>query len=240
MPLRHSSEDLSNTGRHPECGICCTSVAKAAYSYTTACGHVFHKSCLTNRTKTCPNCPVCDTVLTSLSMSTAAHAGIAPSPMGTRSQTQRAREFDSSRARIQNTTSPSGIQNTTSPHSNEEADVAATVMNQGDNPSTSQNFDAGQTDPIRSMVEEAVRAQHDELLATVSQRLSSLIETNLAAGFSRLNTVPQDNISSRHVFPPPSTPVFFWERETLIDKPAYPFDDAFGRNSPTAFGHFIE
>lgn len=216
MPLRHSSEDLSNTGRHPECGICCTSVAKAAYSYTTACGHVFHKSCLTNHTKTCPNCPVCDTVLTSLSMSTAAHAGIAPSPMGTRSQTQRAREFDSSRA---------GIQNTTSPHSNEEADVAATVMNQGDNPSTSQNFDAGQTDPIRSMVEEAVRAQHDELLATVSQRLSSLIETNLAAGFSRLNTVPQDNISSRHVFPPPSTPVEVRTIERLLGLPENNNDD---------------
>lgn len=219
MSVRRSNEDLANAGLAPDCGICSRSVASAGYAYTTTCGHVFHKSCLSNHTKTNLNCPTCNTALSSLSMSTTALAGIPPSPMTTRSQTQRAMEFDSSRPGVQTSSTPAD--SFSPPEVNRASGITFIGANaNGNGASTSQGVSSNQTEQIKKLVTDAVRAQQAELMSSLSQQLSKLIETNIAASFSRLGAPVQNNTQGpRLSFPPPSTPIEVQTIERLLGLP---------------------
>lgn len=152
----------------PNCAFCNHVVSDVIYLYKPPCGHSMHKSCFQKNVKTKPNCPNCNQ---RLSVATPSDNTNIPPPMITRSQTKRASSFDVNR---------SGPISSPPTVSNRETNSTIRM-------SMSDSSPQDQRDHLRNLVTAAVGAQQAEMLTSLSQTLTSLIETNIEAGFRRLN-----------------------------------------------------
>lgn len=179
MSLERSTEDLDNLSTTlPNCNVCKNAITSPAYLCKSNCGHYFHKSCYQKFIKTKQICPVCGSKL-SLTMLPVNSPSVPP-PIVTRSQAQRAQEFDSNRPSNPPSTPRSKTQQTT--------ETNCTM-------STSSPQD--QREHIRNLVTAAVGAQQAEMLTVLIQQLTKIIETNIEAGFRNLSLANSRNESSQ-------------------------------------------
>lgn len=151
----------------PSCVICNHSISDPNYLYKPPCGHPLHKSCYRKNIKTRPNCSVCGN---RISVGTPTGKSNIPSPIVTRSQVRKEISFDSTRP---------GPSSATTSLPNFES-------NQQDRMSMSGGSPHDQRDHIRNLITAAVGAQQAEMLTSLSQTLTRLIETNIEAGFRRM------------------------------------------------------
>lgn len=174
--LGESSGDPFNLSTSlPNCVSCTSVISDQAYLIKTVCGHFFHKSCFHRCAKSNPNCPICKNrliVSTPLIPTTPVNnPSSLPPAMNTRSQTQRAINFDANRSA--NQTSPPSTLPSQPP--------------QQMNSSMTSESSADQSEQIRLLVSSAVSAQQTEIVSSLSRTLTSLIEKNIEEGFRRLN-----------------------------------------------------
>lgn len=166
------SIDVSGNSGMASCVLCGHVIGDSIYLYKPPCGHPLHKSCYQKNVKSKPNCVVCNKRLANVS--TPSGSRDIPPPMVTRSQTQRTINFDSNRS-VNTTTSPTELGNQNIPQ----------------RMSVSESSPQDQRDHIRNLVTAAVGAQQAEMLTSLSQTLTKLIETNIEAGFRRLHILNQ-------------------------------------------------
>lgn len=166
-----SQERFSISGTSlPNCLSCNSIISDPSYLLKPVCGHSFHKACFHKYIKTNPNCPVCDNKLV---VST-------PSTVVTRSQSQRAINFEANRSA--NPSSP--------PVTGQSGE--ANLLNVAMSSSSPQD----QRDHIQTLVSAAVEAQQANIINSLSLTLTRLIESNLAEGFRRIN-IPNNFMENR-------------------------------------------
>lgn len=166
MSLKRSTDDLVILDKNPaNCVVCTNVITSPSYFFKSACAHDFHKSCFQKYKKQKQICPTCNMKLNLLATPSAP-----PPPIVTRSQTQRAQAFDISRCNL--SFSPKSVQN-------QARESNYSVM--------SSSSPQEQREHIRNLVTAAVGAQQAEMLTSLSQQLTRIIEENLEAGFRRLS-----------------------------------------------------
>lgn len=182
MSLQRSTDDLVSLGNNlPNCGVCANAITNSSYLYKSTCGHSFHKSCFQKHMKQKQICPICNTKLNLIATPSAP-----PPPIVTRSQAQRAQEFNVNRV--------------------DPSFPLKSAQNQAITPNysvMSSSFPQEQREHIRNVVTAAVGAQQAEMLTSLSQQLTKIIENNIEAGFRRLslNTSTQSETSNRNPNP---------------------------------------
>ncbi|KAI8121618.1 hypothetical protein CVS40_7368 [Lucilia cuprina] len=171
------SQPLSASGVLPNCVLCKDAILESGSMYIPPCGHPLHSSCLAKIPSNNLVCPVCDGKLKAIHPqrpSTTGNVNTQPPPTivtRARAQVQRALEYDNNRSNsVPPTDTNISFMSTSSPQ--------------------------GQRDQLQSIVSAAVKAQQAEMLSTLSQHLTKLIETNIEAGFQRLNLSTQSPINT--------------------------------------------
>ncbi|KAI8116027.1 hypothetical protein CVS40_11836 [Lucilia cuprina] len=166
------SQPQSASGVLPNCVLCKDAILESGSMYIPPCGHPLHSSCLGKIPKNNLVCPVCEGKLKATQPqrpSTTGNVNTQPPPTivtRARAQAQRALEYDNNRSNSVPPTDPNiSFMSTSSPQ--------------------------GQRDQLQSIVSAAVSAQQAEMLTTLSQHLTKLIESNIEAGFQRLNLSAQ-------------------------------------------------
>lgn len=190
MSVRRSTENLSvippqasSSGQNTSittfssiCEICRNSITVKAHALKANCNHYFHKSCFSKFTQNKSNCPTCNTqfILPKTSNpKTPQHSGLT---MTTRNQArqQQADENRQTNESINRPSTPNTPRSSnSSPRSNEQ-----------------------QRHYIRNLVTAAVGAQQAQMLSSLSEQLTQLIQTNIEAGFRRLNLNNTENQTS--------------------------------------------
>lgn len=164
MSVENSKEDTINEHseeRAPVCGACASLIKTKSQLHKTNCGHTFHKSCLTKCEKIRPYCPLCNTRLYSEPPT--------PSSSGacTRSQARSA------------SVQPAGNQPI------EEQSSSASTM-----PTNAGVVDSGASirpGDLQHMISSIVSAQQAQLLSSISNQVSRLVQSNIESQLSRLN-----------------------------------------------------
>lgn len=165
MSVEPSSEDLapgiSGDSTHPTCEACASSITSKTQLIRTNCGHKFHKTCIAKCEKTRPYCPVCNSRLLCEPPT--------PSASGITTRAQ-------SRA--------TSVQPATN-RSNTEQSAVAAVNPSGTNVSdNSVNIRPGE---LQEMISSIVSAQQAQLLASLGDRISLIVQNNIESRFSRMN-----------------------------------------------------
>lgn len=174
MPLQRSTEDIPSevdaSRIDPTCPICKKAIVDSSDSMATVCGHSFHKICITSYAKTHTTCPVCNNKIVKDSQK-------ASSTVTTRSGAK-AKTFDSNR-----------------PY---EACSAFGVENQISFPQSNTSNSNPTGEYIKQVVSSAMAEQQSQMLFTLTQEMSKLVEQSMAAGFSSLglSNAPQITTSS--------------------------------------------
>lgn len=177
MSVEPGSEDVVSEETHPTCGACASLITSRTQYHKTNCGHSFHKSCLAKCEKIRPFCPVCNSRLLS-EPSTPSTSGIT-----TRSQTKVA-----------------SVQKSIDRTTEEQSSSAVTVTGSGNVQNNSVNI---HPNDLQQMIASIVSAQQAQLLSSLSDQISRLVQNNIESRISRLNLNGQST-SPIPVQPPPA------------------------------------
>lgn len=158
------------------CEICKNNITVKAHALKANCNHNFHKSCFSKYTQNSTNCPTCYTQLTLPILSNPKTPTNSNLTMTTRHQA-RQQQLDENRQGNETQTRPS------TPNTSRSSDNSPRSADQ-------------QRQYIRNLVTAAVGAQQAEMLSSLSEQLSQLIQANIEAGFQRLNLCNNNNINS--------------------------------------------
>lgn len=176
MPLQRSTDDFpalnEACGGDPICHICKKDIVNNTDSTETVCGHIFHRICITGHAKTHTTCPLCN-----IKIIKDASSQKSGSIMLTRAGAK-AKTYDLNR--------PTG----------------AYSENDNENPNTFSQSNTSNGNPsgeyIKRIVSSAIADQQSQMLFTLTQQMTKLIEQSISTGFSRLsqNNIPRINTSS--------------------------------------------
>lgn len=160
----------SSVETHPTCGACASLIKSKSHFIKTNCGHTFHKTCLAKCEKIRPYCPICNSRLFS--------DPVTPSTSGacTRSQAR--------------ATSIQSVSN----QANEDPPSSASTIPTGTN--VSENTVNVRPSELQDMISSIVSAQQAQLLASLGNQISRLVQSNIESQFSRLNLNGQTTSNS--------------------------------------------
>lgn len=149
------------------CGICRNTITIKTNSIRTSCNHCFHKSCFAKSTNNRPSCPTCGTEVILPKVT----KPLGPTNTNYRNQTRKD-TFDENRNADTSILGEDQTLNTTgSPRSS------------GSSPRSVED----DRRMIRNLVTAAVGAQQAEMLSTLNETLSQLVQSNFEAAFRRMS-----------------------------------------------------
>ena len=163
------SQTQSTSSVFPNCVSCKDAILESGSTYVPPCGHPLHITCFRKIPTSKQICPVCNGKLSTTKTTTIVNIPPPPIVTRSRSQSQRALDFDSNRS---NTIPPT-------PGNVPPSDPNISFM--------STSSPQSQQDQIQTLVSAAVSAQQAAMLTSLTQHLTKLIETNIQVGFQRLN-----------------------------------------------------
>lgn len=166
------------------CEICRNNITVKANALRANCNHYFHKSCFGKYTQNRTNCPACNIQFPLSAFSNPKTPTNSNSTMTTRHQA-RQQQLDEHRRANETQTRPS------TPNTSRSSDNSPGNAEQ-------------QRQYIRNLVTTAVGAQQAEMLSSLSDRLTQLIQTNIEASFQRLNLCSSNNVNTVPIVQPNS------------------------------------
>lgn len=158
MSQEGRGDDLASeqaSDTNPICGGCANPITSKSHFVRTNCGHTFHKSCLSQCMKSRPFCPICNVRVLS-----------EPPTPGTTTRSQ---------SKSQNTIS------NRIPESQPSQPVPSVTQ-----PSTQNTGESSiRPEDLQGMISSIVSAQQAQLLASLSDQIARLVQTNIESRLSR-------------------------------------------------------